>query len=216
MTTKTETKPVSLPKMKLIGSLTSPFARKVRIVAAEKRIDYELVIDIPWSPDTHVPEYNPLGKVPVWVLDDGKTLFDSRVIVEYLDSISPVGRLIPTDPRARIAVKRCEALADGICDAAALAFVERKRPEAQQSQDWIDRQMGKVQAGLAAMSTEMGMKSWCMGDFFTLADIAAGCTLGYLDFRFPEVDWRRSQPHLSEYYDRIMQRPSLKDTVPVA
>lgn len=202
-------------KMKLIASLTSPFARKVRIVAAEKHIEYELVIDVPWEADTKVPEYNPLGKVPVWVFEDGKTLFDSRVIVEYLDSVSPVGHLIPTDPRARIAVKRCEALADGIIDAAALAFLERKRPEGQQSQEWITRQLGKVEAGLAVMSAEMGMNNWCQGDSFTLADIATGCALGYLDFRFPELDWRRSQPHLSEYYDRIMLRPSFRDTVPV-
>lgn len=209
-------KPHPLHKMKLIASLTSPFVRKVRIVAAEKHIEYELVIDVPWEADTKVPDYNPLGKVPVWVLEDGKTLFDSRVIVEYLDSISPVGHLIPTDPRARITVKRCEALADGICDAAALALMERRRPREQQSQDWIDRQLGKVEAGLAAMSSDMGMNKWCQGDIFTLADIAAGCTLGYLDFRFPELDWRRSQPHLSEFYDRIMLRPTFLDTVPVA
>jgi glutathione S-transferase len=212
----TEKKTSAPHKMKLIASLTSPFARKVRIVAAEKHIEYELVIDIPWEADTKVPEYNPLGKVPVWVLEDGKTLFDSRVIVEYLDNISPVGHLIPTDPRARIAVRRCEALADGICDAAALVFLERKRPAARQDPDWIARQLGKVDAGLAMMSTEMGMHNWCMGDAFSLADIAAGCALGYLDFRFPELDWRRSQPHLSEFYDRIMQRPTFRDTMPVA
>lgn len=203
-------------KMKLIASLTSPFARKVRIVAAEKHIEYELVVDVPWEADTKVPEYNPLGKVPVWVFEDGKTLFDSRVIVEYLDSISPVGHLIPTDARARIAVKRWEALADGVVDAAALAFMEGKRPAPQQSPEWVARQLGKVQAGLAAMSAEMGMNNWCVGDAYTLADIATGCALGYLDFRFPELDWRRAQPHLSEYYDRIMQRPTFRDTVPVA
>ena len=202
-------------KPKLIASLTSPFARKVRVVAAEKHVEYELVVDIPWEADTKVPEYNPLGKVPVWVLEDGKTLFDSRVIVEYLDSISPVGHLIPTDPRARIAVKRCEALSDGICDAAALVYMERKRQEHQQNPDWIARQLSKVHAGLGAMSEEMGMHNWCMGEVFTLADIAAGCALGYLDFRFPELDWRRSQPHLSEFYDRIMQRPTFRGTMPV-
>ncbi|MFA5081524.1 MAG: glutathione S-transferase [Hydrogenophilaceae bacterium] len=203
-------------KMKLIASLTSPFARKVRIVAAEKHIEYELVIDIPWEADTKVPDYNPLGKVPVWVFEDGKTLYDSRVIVEYLDSVSPVGHLIPTDPRARIAVKRCEALADGVIDAAALAFMERKRPEQQQSPEWLARQLGKVTAGLAAMNADMGMNNWCQGEAFTLADIATGCALGYLDFRFPELDWRRSQPHLSEYFDRIMLRPTFRDTMPVA
>lgn len=205
---------VSAHKMKLIASLTSPFARKVRIVAAEKHIEYELVVDVPWDADTRVTEFNPLGKVPVWVQEDGKTLFDSRVIVEYLDSISPVGHLIPTDPRSRIAVRRCEALADGICDAAALTFLERKRPEPQQSQDWIDRQMNKVTSGLNTMSHDMGMNTWCQGESFTLADIAAICALGYLDFRFPELDWRRSQPHLSELFDRVMQRPSVRETVP--
>jgi glutathione S-transferase len=91
--------------------------------------------------------------------------------------------------------------------------MKRKRPEAQQSQEWIAHPLGKVDAGLAAMSLDMGLNNWCMGDFFTPADIAAGCTLGNLDFRFPEIDWRRSQPHLSEYYDRIMQRPTFKDTI---
>jgi glutathione S-transferase len=213
---KNDKKPGTLQKMKLIASLTSPFSRKVRIVANEKRIDFDLVVDIPWEPDTHVPDYNPLGKVPVWVLDDGKTLFDSRVIVEYLDSISPVNHLIPTDARARIAVKRFEALADGICDAAALVYLERKRPAERQDPAWIDRQLRKVDAGLASLSADIGMNNWCMGEFFTLADIAVGCALGYLDLRFPEIDWRRSQPHLSELYDRIMQRQTFRDTVPIS
>lgn len=201
-------------KMKLIGSLTSPFVRKVRIVAAEKFVEYELVIDIPWSEDTQVPDYNPLGKVPVWVLEDGKTLFDSRVIVEYLEHISPVGHLLPKDARPRIAVKRWEALADGICDAAALIFLERKRPDAQQNQDWIKRQMTKVDAGLKMMSDDLGNQTWCTGEFFSLADIAVGCGLGYLEFRFPEIDWRRQHTNLSELFDRLMQRPAFKDTVP--
>lgn len=202
--------------MKLIATLTSPFARKVRVFAAEKHIEYELEIDPPWQDGTHVPDYNPLGKVPVWVLEDGKTLFDSRVIVEYLDSISPVGRLIPSDPRARIAARRGEALADGICDAAVLVFCERQRPPAKQSPEWIARQLGKVEAGLATLSADLGMNDWLAGDAYSLADIAAGCALGYLDFRFPEIDWRRSQPHLSEFYDRIMQRPTFRDTAPAA
>ncbi len=203
-------------KMKLIASLTSPFARKARIVAAEKYIEYQLVVDVPWSDDTHVPEFNPLGKVPVWVLEDGKTLFDSRVIVEYLDSVSPVGHLLPKEPRPRITVKRWEALADGVADAAALVFIERKRPETRQSPEWIERQLGKIGAGLKAMSEDLGAQTYCTGDTFNLADIALGCTLGYLDFRFPEIDWRRAHPNLSELYDRLMQRPAFKETVPVA
>lgn len=204
-------------KVQLIGSLTSPFVRKVRIVAAEKRVEYEFVIDVPWEPNTHVPEFNPLGKVPVWVLEDGKTLFDSRVIVEYLDSTSPVGHVLPKEARPRIAVRRWEALADGVIDAAALVFVERKRPQEQQSREWIARQLGKVSAGLRAMSEELAERDWCVNETYSLADIAVGCALGYLDFRFhDEVDWRRLHPNLSELYDRLMQKPAFRDTIPIA
>jgi len=202
--------------MQLIGSLTSPFVRKVRIVAAEKFVEYDLVVDIPWNEDSRVSEYNPLGKVPVWVQEDGKTLFDSRVIVEYLENVSPVGHLLPKEARPRIAVKRWEALADGVCDAAALIFMERKRPAAQQNPEWITRQMAKVDAGLKMMSDDLGNQTWCTGDFLSLADIAVGCALGYLEFRFPEIDWRLQHPNLSELFDRLMQRPAFKDTVPVA
>jgi glutathione S-transferase len=202
-------------KMKLIGSLTSPFVRKVRLVAAEKFIEYELVVDVPWEADTQVPNFNPLGKVPVWLLEDGKALFDSRVIVEYLDNISPAGHVLPKEPRPRITVKRWEALADGVCDAAALVFMEKKRPVAQQSPEWIRRQMAKVNAGLKAMSEELGQQNWCTGEIFCLADIAVGCALGYLEFRFPELDWRREHPNLSELYDRLLQRSGFKDTMPV-
>jgi glutathione S-transferase len=202
--------------MKLIGSLTSPFVRKVRIVATEKRIDYDFEVDVPWLPETKVPQFNPLGKVPVWVLDDGKTLFDSRVIAEYLDSTSPVGHLIPKDARSRIAVKRWEALADGCIDAAALVFVERKRPTGQQGQEWIDRQLGKVWAAVNAMNNELGKHEWCVGEFLSLADIAVGCALGYLDFRFKdEIDWRPKHANLAELYDRLMLRPAFKETAPV-
>ena len=203
-------------KMQLIGSLTSPFVRKVRIVAAEKFIEYELVIDTPWSEDTRVPEFNPLGKVPVWIMEDGKTLFDSRVIVEYLEHVSPVGHLLPKDARPRIAVKRWEALADGVCDAAALVFVERKRTADKQDPEWVKRQMAKIAAGLNMMSDDLGNQNWCTGEFFCLADVAVGCALGYLEFRFPEIDWRRQHSNLSELFDRMMQRPAFKETVPVA
>jgi len=203
--------------MKLIGSLTSPFVRKVRIVAVEKRVEYDFEVDVPWESETHVPDFNPLGKVPVWVMDDGKTLFDSRVIAEYLDSTNPVGHLIPRDARPRIAVKRWEAMADGCIDAAALVFVERKRPEGQQSQDWIERQMGKIWSTLKVMNEELGMREWCVGDTYSLADIAQGCALGYLDFRFKEeIDWRRGHSNLSELYDRLMLRAPFQDTIPIA
>ncbi len=201
---------------KLIGSLTSPFVRKVRIVAAEKHIDYEFIIDVPWEATTHVPDFNPLGKVPVWVMEDGRAIYDSRVIVEYLDHISPVHPLIPREVRPCLAVKRCEALADGIIDAAALVFMERKRPATQQSPEWIARQINKVNRGLAALATDLSKNDWCAEGAYTLADIAVGCALGYLDLRYSdEIDWRRAHPGLSELFDRLMERPNFKNTVPV-
>lgn len=200
--------------MKLITSLTSPFGRKARIALAEKRLECPLEIDIPWNEGTSVPDYNPLGKIPVLVMDDGNTLFDSRVIVEYLDNLSPVGRLLPVNGRDHILVKRWEALADGISDAAATIFMERKRPLEQQSQDWITRQQLKVQRGLAALSEELGESSWCLNDTYTLADIATGCTLGYIAFRFPENDWQQKYPNLARLYEKLMLRPAFADTQP--
>lgn len=200
--------------MKLIASLTSPFARKTRIVLAEKRIDYDLTVDVPWNADTQVPEYNPLGKIPVLVMDDGSTLYDSRVIVEYVDTLSPVSRLIPDGNREKIQVKRWEALADGVCDAAATIFLEKKRVESNQSADWIVRQESKIRRGLAAMSLELAEKNWCHGEFYSLADIAVGCALGYLDLRFAQIDWRSTHPNLQKLADKLAQRQAFKDTVP--
>jgi glutathione S-transferase len=202
--------------MKLIITPTSPFARKVRIVLAEKRIECEFETDIPWEPDTRVPEFNPLGKVPVLMLDDGTTLFDSRVIVEYLDTISPVHRLIPESGRPRIQVRRWEALADGVSEAAVLIFLERNRPQAQQSPEWILRQEQKVFRGIEAIAEELGDRTWCTGEFFNLADIAVGCALGYLDFRFPEIEWRKAHANLARLADKLSQHPSFKDTMPTA
>lgn len=202
--------------MKLVGSTTSPFVRKVRVVMAEKRIDYDFQLANPWSPDTRVPELNPLGKVPVLVMDDGNTLFDSRVITEYLDSISPVARLIPEPNRQRIVVRRWEALADGMCDSAASIFLEKKRSEQQQSADWIARQHKKIETGLRAAARDLGERSWCCGESYNLADVALGCALFYLGFRFQQIDWRSSYPNLERFADKIGKRPSFKDTVPVA
>ena len=202
--------------LKLIGSITSPYVRKVRIVMAEKRIDYEFVVDLPWEPGTHVPDYNPLGKVPVLVMDDSGTLFDSRVIAEYLDTVTPLSRLIPDDNRPRILVKRWEALADGIHDAAAAIVLEIRRPQQQQSVDWVARQQAKVERGLKAIADDLGDKVWCNGDSYSLADIAVGCTLGYLDLRFPQLNWRDLYSNLAKLEEKLAKRPSFKDTVPVA
>jgi glutathione S-transferase len=202
--------------MKLIASLVSPFGRKVRIALAEKKIEYELVEAAPFAPGTDVPFYNPLGKIPVLVLDDGTNLFDSRVIVDYLDTVSPVSRLIPEPSRQRIAVKRWEALADGICDAAAAIVIEGRRPAKQQSKDWVDRQRGKLERGITELANELGDKPWCNGEAYSLADIATGCALGYLDLRQPDVDWRAPYPNLVRLAEKLAKRPSFTDTAPPA
>ncbi len=200
--------------MKLIGSLTSPYARKVRIVLAEKKIDYDFEVDSPWTPETRVHQVNPLGKIPVLVLDDETVLFDSRVIVEYLDNVAPNNKLMPAPNRERTEVKRWEALADGVCDAAALIFLERKRPPKQQGKEWVARQEDKIDRSLEFMSEQLGEGAWCMGTHFSLADIAAGCALGYLAFRFPEIDWRGKHANLARLFDKLTLRPSVAETVP--
>ena len=200
--------------MKLIGSHTSPFVRKVRVVLAEKKIDYEFVIDSPWLADSSVPDINPLGKIPVLVLDDDTPLFDSRVIVEYIDNVTPNNKLFPAPNRERTEVKRWEALADGLCDAAVAALLEGKRPANEQSPAWIERQRDKVRRSLSFMSTELGEKSFCMGTHISMADLAVGTALGYLCFRFPDIHWQEAHPNLGKLYDKLMQRPAFADTVP--
>ncbi|MGH8809262.1 MAG: glutathione S-transferase N-terminal domain-containing protein [Noviherbaspirillum sp.] len=201
--------------MKLIGSLASPYVRKVRVAMAEKKLDYEFILENVWAPETKIQESNPLGQVPCLIMEDGGAMFDSRVIVEYLDTLSPVGKLIPANGRERAEVKCWEALADGVLDAAVLVRLERtQRPEAQQSPEWIERQMNKVHAGLKAMSAGLQDTAFCSGTHYTLADVAVGCALGWLSFRFPEIDWRDSYPNLAKLFDKLSERPSFKDTAP--
>lgn len=204
--------------MKLLGSSSSPYVRKVRVVMAEKKLDYDFVTEDVWAAQTTIAESNPLGKVPCLIMEGGEALFDSRVIVEYLDTLSPVGKLIPSVGRERAEIKTWEALADGVLDAAILARLEATwgwREEAQRSPAWIDRQLVKVQASLKAMSQGLGEKPFCAGIHLSLADIAIGCALGYLDFRFPQIDWRADYPNLVRLHDKLMQRPSFADTLPV-
>jgi glutathione S-transferase len=200
--------------LKLIAALTSPFARKVAITLSEKKYEYQLVEATPWGTDNAVHAWSPLGKLPVLVLDDGTALYDSRVIVEYLDTVSPVSRLIPEPGRQRIAVKRWEALADGINDAALALVLEARRPERQRSKEWIERQQRKVDAGVAELARELGDKTWCSGEAYSLADIATGCALGYLDLRHPQVAWRDTYPNLARLAEKLARRPSFQDSAP--
>lgn len=201
--------------MKLIGSLASPYVRKVRVVLAEKKLDYQFELENVWAPDTTIDKLNPLGKVPSLVMEDGNVMIDSRVMVEYLDTLTPVCKLLPPNGRDRADVKCWEALADGMLDAAIIVRLERtQRPPALQSEDWMARQMRKVQLGLASLSDKLGESAYCAGIHYSLADVAVGCTLGWLSFRFPEISWRDDYPNLARLYDKLSERQSFKDTVP--
>jgi glutathione S-transferase len=203
--------------MKLIGAVTSPYVRKVRMVLSEKKLDYQFVPENVWSDQTQIHTSNPLGKVPCLIMEGGEAVFDSRVIVEYLDTLSPVGKLIPAGGRERAEVKTWEALADGLLDAAILARLEATwagRSDEQRSPAWIARQMGKVELSLQAMERGLGDKPYCSGVHMSLSDIAVVCAVSYLDFRFPEFDWRSQQPQLHKLHDKLAQRASFMDTRP--
>ena len=200
----------------LYGVAISPYVRKVRIVMAEKKLDYQYVVEDVWGNDS-ILKSNPLGKVPCLVVEGVEAIFDSRVIVEYVDTLSPLSRLIPASGRERVEVRTWEALGDGLLDAAIAARLEANwapRGEAR-SQAWIDRNMSRVGASLKAMSRGLGEKPWCAGLHMSLADIAVGCALFYLDFRFPQIDWRGEYPNLARLGDKLAARKSFIDTVPM-
>ncbi len=200
--------------MKLLASLTSPFARKVRIVLAEKHIEYQLEVADPWEAGSPVLDYNPLGQVPTLVLDDGVAVFDSSVIVDYLDAMSPANNLIPEPARQRVQVRRWEALADGVADAAIRIYLEKKRAEKKQDETWIGLQRATIDRGLGALEQELGDRPWYYGHALSLADIAVACGLGYLNLRFPEIEWRHRHAGLARHVDKLMLRPSFSETAP--
>ncbi|GEC96254.1 glutathione S-transferase [Zoogloea ramigera] len=201
--------------MKLVASLTSPYARKIRVALAEKNLPFELEVDIPWLADTRVPSYNPLGKVPALVADDGELWFDSPVIAEYLDTLAgPL--LLPADRAAALPVRQAEALADGITDAAVAAFLEGMRPAERQDPAAIERQLGKISRGLTALEARVAQRKGCAGEALSIADIAIGCTLGYLDLRFAHLGWRAAHPQLAAWAAGLLARPSFTTTAPPA
>ncbi|MEY3883898.1 MAG: hypothetical protein RIS87_1537 [Pseudomonadota bacterium] len=208
--------------MKLLYTPNSPYARKVRIVAAEKHIELRLEEVVLASPDCPVKQYNPLGKVPVLILDDGDSLYDSTVIVEYLDNRTPVAHLLPLDSNSKIKVRRWEALADGVCDAAVATMIEQRKEESMQDANFIARQMGKVSLGLQVLNDDLaknsalGKSKWCVNGAFSLADIAVGCMLAYVNLRFSAViDLATDYPNLAELQIALHKRPSFQDTQPV-
>tara|TARA_B110000503_G_C7129171_1_gene406066 strand:+ start:1129 stop:1734 length:606 start_codon:yes stop_codon:yes gene_type:complete len=200
--------------MKLIGSSASPYVRKVRIVLSDKKLECDFVLEDVWSADSTIQNHNPLGKIPCLIVDDKEALYDSRVLAEYLDTLSPVSRLIPQQGRDRAYIKCLEALCDGANDALIAVRLERQRPASQQNADWINRQLGKVDAALSEMSNKLGEQSFFAGVNYSLADICAGCLLGYLDFRFPEIEWREPHSNLEVLYKKLMARQAFIDTTP--
>ena len=201
--------------MKLLAGTASPYTRKVRVVLAEKRIECELQLVDVQPVDNAVNSHNPLGKIPTLILDDGTALYDSRVIVEFLDAVSPISRLIPDELRDRIAVRRWEALADGVLDAGLLVRYESLRDKKEQGKAWIDKQLARMHRGMKQMEADFGERTWCHGDRYSLADIALGSCLGWLEFRKPGgVDWHKEYPGLAKHYQKLMERPAFADSAP--
>jgi len=198
--------------MKLYGSLTSPYVRKARILIREKDLACEFVVADAWAADSPIPALNPLGKVPVLALDNGALLFDSPVIVEYLDA-HKAPALLPAAGDARWEMLRWQALADGILDAVVVRLLESRRPVAQQSSDNLRRQEEKVARSLEYIARRLSNGPWLMSDRFTLADLAIGVALEYTDFRYPH-DWRRRHPRLGSWLAGIGARPSFIETLP--
>ena len=200
--------------MKLIIATPSPYARKARVVLLEKKIPFETVIENPWIPETGIGNINPLGKVPALILDNGEVVHDSSVIAEYVDTFTQSPRLFPADPLQRVAVKQIEAIADGVCDAVVLILLERYRRPELQSATWMSRQRKKVDAGIEELSQRLGEKEFFTATGLSLAEISTACTLGYLDLRFPEFDWREGHGNLQRLFEKMSARPSFAQTIP--
>ena len=200
--------------LRLISATPSPYARKVRIALAEKAIPFELVTEVPWNDDTSLPRHNPLEKLPVLLLADGGSIYESSHILEWLELKHPDPPLLPRDVDGILEAKRCLVIGDGICDALLLVFFERMRPEAHRSAPWTARQMRKVEGGFAEMARTVGDKRFVLDDRLTLADIAFGAVLGFVSVRFPEWEWRDRWPNLARFYDQLSERPSFRDSVP--
>ncbi len=196
--------------MKLLGSNTSPYVRKARLVLLEKSIPHEYVVDPPGEPNSLVLKVNPLGRIPALILDDGFCVFDSAVIAEYVDSLSESQVLIPrNDANARLRVKRWEALADGMMDSAIMVRIEGLRPPEKQDAALLVLHNTAISKALFFASELLGTQTWCEGDAITLADLALVSALLYLDLRQAERDWRGSHKNLLTWFERASARRSV-------
>ncbi len=200
---------------KLISATPSPYARKVRIALAEKKLPFELITEVPWNSTTATPKHNPLEKLPVLILDDGSSVYESNFIMQYLEWMYPETPLMPADVEGKIAARRLEVLCDGVCDAFVLMFFEKQRAEGTISKEWMARQRRKIDGGLREMSRLIGDRDFAVGGKFGLGDIAVGTVFAYLAVRAPEIDWRSANPNLGAFSDRMEKRPSFAGSVPV-
>jgi glutathione S-transferase len=197
--------------MKLLGTNTSPYARKARLVLLEKNIPHDYVVDAPREPGSSVARVNPLGRIPALILDDETCVFDSPVIAEYVDTLNDNPILIPrNNAKARMRVKRWEALADGIVDSAVVVRTEVIRPAEKQDADIINRHNNAITRALAYAAEQLGTREWCEGDSISLADLALVSALVYLDLRQAERDWRNAHPNLAAWFTRMSARANVR------
>ena len=199
--------------LQLISATPSPYARKVRIALAEKGIAFELLTEVPWNDTTATPKFNPLEKLPVLILEDGSSVYESSYILQYLELKYPTPPMLPADVDGILAARKLEVLCDGVCDALVLTFFERMRGESA-SPEWTARQRRKIDGGVKEMARLVGRGEWAVGNRFSLGDIAAGTLVGYMAVRFPELPWRTQYPDLAALSDRLEQRPSFRNSVP--
>lgn len=200
--------------MKLYISAASSYSRTVRVMLIEKGVPHDVEIVNLWEPN-ELKKTNPIGKVPALKLDDGRVLINSPLIADYVDAKFPEPRYIPVDPELRLEAKRWEALADGTMDAVSASLYEmRFHGEAARSPEWLERQRGKLEAGFAALEEMLGNRAWCVADAMSLADIAIGCHLGFINLRAPQFFPQGRHPGLTRLWKKLEGRESFKKTAP--
>ncbi len=199
----------------LISATPSPYARKVRIALAEKGLPFELLTEVPWDSTTTTPRYNPLEKLPILLLGDGSSVYESSYILQYLELKHPQVPLVPKDIDGHLAARKLEVLCDGVCDAVVLSLFEKMRAGGG-SPEWLARQRRKIEGGMAEMARLVGQRQWAVGESFSLGDIAVGTAAGYVSLRYPDLAWRTLHPDLAVLCERLAQRKSFTDSMPAA
>ena len=202
--------------MKIIIANPSPYARKARVALREKKIVFEEIIDIPWNTNTLTKGINPLGKIPILLNGNHEPLFDSKVIIQYLDHYKPQPLLYPKNPKDNISARLVETVADGVCDAIVLIFLENSRKEILKSKDWIKRQEKKIFEGVKYLSNYLEGENYFVGNHFNIADICGFSCLEYMDLRFPKFKWRNDYQNLEKYWIFHRDRQSFQETKPIA